>query len=240
VVHRVARGLFNDAYAPITSSLGFLRLPLDEATRALATWRRSLYGKVDVSETGEPFPECLHRLEPLVAGARPREMLVATRSPWTAYFDCSLLGTDAFSAIGYLASTEHVNGVTVGLVPDTIRPDGTGRYGAVQLSLYGPKADNLLGCERVIEAVNDGGTWTFETVGEPKEFEELSAYKRRRIPDRFTPDMLIRYCQALGIDLANPDFYDGSVLLTSPVIMPPAPRQMTLEEVRRIRHAEED
>ena len=41
------------------------------------------------------------------------------------------------------------------------------------------------------------------------EFEELGAYVKRRIRDRFTPDMLKRYCAALGWDI------DPSTLFSS-------------------------
>jgi hypothetical protein len=60
---------------------------------------------VKVSRPDEGFPEILHRLEPLIGGARPRELLVAA-GEWTAYFDCLVQGTDAVSAIGH----RHVPG----------------------------------------------------------------------------------------------------------------------------------
>jgi len=66
--------LLSERYAPITSSLGFLRVSLDEAVDALAGWRRSLVdGMVSVEDAG-PFPEYLRRQEPLIGGARPREL----------------------------------------------------------------------------------------------------------------------------------------------------------------------
>jgi len=66
--------LLSERYAPITSSLGFLRVSLDEAVDALAGWRRSLVdGMVSVEDAG-PFPECPRRQEPLIGGARPREL----------------------------------------------------------------------------------------------------------------------------------------------------------------------
>ena len=78
--------LLSERFAPITSSIGFLRLSLDEAADALVQWRRSLVnGRVSAEEAG-PFPDCLSLLEPLIGGARPRELIVEAHRGWTAYF----------------------------------------------------------------------------------------------------------------------------------------------------------
>jgi hypothetical protein len=90
--------LLSERFAPTTSSIGFLRLDLDEAIEALATWRRSVVrGGVSAEQVEATFPECLRSLEPLTGGVRPRELLVEASGGWTAYFDCSLQGTDAVS-----------------------------------------------------------------------------------------------------------------------------------------------
>jgi len=88
------RTLLDEQYAPITSSFGFIDAALERVTDALVTWRTSLRRpeQVQVERLQESFPGVLHRLEPLTAGATPRELLVATRSSWTAYFDCGLRG----------------------------------------------------------------------------------------------------------------------------------------------------
>lgn len=235
MLHSVATGLFDDEYAPVTSSIGFLKLRLDRAAEALEEWRRSLYLTVQATTIEESFPQSLYRLDPLVGGSRPRELLVETRGAWTAYFDCLLTGTDTYSTIGYLSDTLAIEGVGISLVPNTVRPNGTGRFGAVQFSLYDPVHG-----ARVVEATNDGDRWDFTACGTPRDFEEQSAYTRRRVRDRLTPDMLIRYCLALGIDLSNPAFYGPrAVLFTSSVAMPPNVRTSTIAEVRRSRRTEE-
>jgi hypothetical protein len=235
MVHTLGTGLFDDEYAPVTSSIGFLRLPLDRAAEALGTWRRSLYRGVQATTIDEPFPQSLYRLDPLVGGARPRELLVETRGPWTAYFDCLLTGTDTFSTISYLSETLAIEGLGIRLVPNTVKPNGTGRYGAVQFSLYDPVHGT-----RVVEAINDGDRWDFANYGTPRDFEDQSAYLHRRVRDRLTPDMLIRYCLALDIDVANAAFYGPSAfLLTSSVELPPLVRTRTIAEVRHSRQTEE-
>jgi len=49
--------------------------------------------------------------------------------------------------------------------------------------------------------------WSFSESGEVQPFEEVDQYKKRMIQERFTVDMLERYCKALGIELNRADFY---------------------------------
>src|SRR3970282_875427 len=78
--------------------------------------------------------------------------------------------------------------------------------------------------------------WRLAANGTVQPFEEVDAYGSRRVRDRFTSEMLERYCQALGIDVFNPGFYGpGSVFMESEV--PTAPGAvggavMTLREVQ--------
>ena len=84
------RTFMDDRFAPITSSVGYLRLSIGETADALAGWRRRNGISAAVEKVSDGFPSCLHVLEPLVGGARPRELLVSANKDWTAYFDCSL------------------------------------------------------------------------------------------------------------------------------------------------------
>lgn len=54
---------------------------------------------------------------------------------------------------------------------------------------------------RLIRTLRDDSRWEFYQQGEPMHFEDSSAYERRRIRDRFTPDMLRSYCAALGWEI---------------------------------------
>ena len=55
--------------------------------------------------------------------------------------------------------------------------------------------------------MNDGGRWLFSVNGKEQSFEEADKYRSRRISDRFTDEMLERYCRALDIDIFNEDLY---------------------------------
>lgn len=72
--------------------------------------------------------------------------------------------------------------------------------------ICGPDGDSW-GHVRSIGAVNDGGRWTFDLVGEPQDFEDEANYIARRKRDRFTSTLLQQYCRAMGVDLFNPDLY---------------------------------
>jgi hypothetical protein len=61
----------------------------------------------------------------------------------------------------------------------------------------------------------EGGKWSFEANGTVQSFEETTMYHKRRVVDRFTPEMLKRYCYALGILVDVPDFYQTPALLVA-------------------------
>jgi hypothetical protein len=232
------RTLLNDRFAPITSSPGYLKLGLDDAVAALAAWRRRLSrGRpVSVEEVTDPFPECLHRLEPLTGGVRPRELLVEASKGWTAYFDCSLRGTDAVSTVGYLTEAAGCQGLSIRAVPHTLGQPGPrhGQMGAVQFEMFGPLKTDFLNYIRTVHASFDGSHWVFDAVGTPQDFEEIDSYQAPRVRDRFTSEMLDRYCRALGLDVFNPQAYGPrAVLVRAEVQVPPTGKVMTLDEVQR-------
>jgi hypothetical protein len=71
--------------------------------------------------------------------------------------------------------------------------------------------------ERAIVAMNDGGSWLFSADGIEQPFEELGSYKGRRIADRFTDQMLERYCEALGIKLFDEAFYGSKAAVVNTI-----------------------
>ncbi len=231
------RTLLGEQYAPITSSPGFLQLGLEDAARALAIWRQSLTpGGVRTEEVSGGFPACLHRLEPLTGGARPRELLVETSGGWTAYFDCSLQGTDAVSAIGHLSQAAGCQGLAIRVHPHTAGLPGLrhGGYGSMQFALFGPLRTDFLNYVRTVNADFDGSRWVFGAHGTPQWFEETGTYQAPRVRDRFTSAMLERYCQALGLDVFNShDYGPRAILVRSHAAVPPNGMVLSLADVQR-------
>ncbi|WP_040493075.1 hypothetical protein [Ilumatobacter nonamiensis] len=205
--------LASERWAPTTSSIGFLELPLDEAVDALETWRRSLYPSVTTSRL-VGIENGFARLEPLMGGCRPREMLTSMGPSWTAYFDCGLRGTDAVSTIGHLSSTVRCQGVAVRCVPHTsAHGDRPARLGAVQFEMFGPVPTDFLNYVRTISVAHTGSRWRFDANGTVQAFEETDRYSSRKIRDRFTSEMLEAYCGALGIQVFDLDAYGPDVVM---------------------------
>jgi len=81
------------------------------------------------------------------------------------------------------------------------------------------------GSYRAINLMKDI-SWKFYEVGEPLPFEEFERYNEKLARNRFTPDMLERYCQQVGIDFFNEDFYmpSGSEAIIIETVRPVRPR----------------
>ncbi len=169
-----------------------------------------------------------------MTGSWPRELLVSL-GDWTAYFDCSLFGTDTQPVISYLCRELHCRGLTTKAVPHTIGTSTTGRGqpGIVAFQLVGPAPATFLNFIRGVSVAYDG-KWVFSAVGPEQPFEELEAYTAPRVRDRFNSDMLERYCLALGVDAFNGAAYGPeTVLIRSQVVMAEDQMSKSLEEAQR-------
>lgn len=228
--------VLDDEFAPVTSSIGFLRAPIRDAAEALRRWRSDIHGAASVAWVDGGLEGNLHRLEPLTGGVRPRELLVATGNPeWSALFDCGVQGGDQTTTVGYLSRTMLTQGVVVVSIPDV--PAGTGsteRFGARQFEMFGPLATDFLNYVRTLSLVRDGARWRFDANGTVQDFEDVEAYKRRRMTERLTPPMLSQYASALGLAPFDAGFYTGpSALVTNSASPPAGALVLGISEARR-------
>ncbi|MFY0571479.1 hypothetical protein ACN28E_47670 [Archangium lansingense] len=231
--------LLDDRWAPVTSTMGFLETSAEHAARAFAAWQGGLLAPrgiaVEAHPVSGPLEQALSALLPLTGPERRRHLFMPTCSSWTAYVDNARGGTDAMSAMSYMAQTLGCRGLRVVAVPNTIRKD-KGRYGAVMLEVYGSHRTDWLNYVRAVSASNDGGRWVFDQFGEPFPFEKLEQYQARRMRERFTFDMLKGYLRHLGLSPFEEDFYlpQGAfawlVEKTGPVV--PTHKEYTLAEAR--------
>lgn len=230
------RTLLSDRFAPITSRVGFLEVPLDAAAAGFESWQRSLNPALRVTRPDSGFPGVLLELQPLTSGTRARRLLVEAGPKWTAYFDCSLRGTDAVSTIGHLSRLLMCQGLAINSTPHMVGQPGVvnGRAGAVQFELFGPLKTDFINYVRTVSDIFDGRKWRFDANGVEQAFEETDAYTARSVRDRFTSEMLERYCQALGVDVFNPAFYGPRAVLFATDVVPPAGSQvMSLDETQQ-------
>jgi len=232
----MVKPLLGNRLAPITFTCAFLENALDDTVKAYAGWHKKLGNRVRKSNVAGDLGDMLLRLAPL-ANPQDKYLFVETVSGWTALFVNGAGGADVSSPGGYLCELCNCRGIAVQCIPDRSlpgHPAGLQIYGAVIFRCFGPEPTGVSivrNVERVVSAMNDGGTWRFVTEGPVQPYEELEAYARRRVVDRFTPDMLERYCQARGIDFFNPAFYGtrGTVFHHR---YSRVPHLMTLEEAQ--------
>src|SRR5215471_4914625 len=100
--------LYDDAFAPITSEIGFLDTDLAAAIDLFMRWQSGIMEPLGIRLAQRPvtgsLSEAFQALLPLT-GPRPRRFLfLPTTTTWLSIFDNSSSGTDAFSVPSYLAS----------------------------------------------------------------------------------------------------------------------------------------
>lgn len=103
----------------------------------------------------------------------------------TAYLDCSLTSTDADTAVGQFCLDLGCTGVTATAIrtPSGTGLEDPGRYGAVQMSLYGTLRTDFLNQMRTISIAHDDSGRRFEADETLQDFDDLDACTRRRIRD---------------------------------------------------------
>ena len=193
-------GLFEARYPGWTACFGFLDATVDQVlTAATRGGTRDIEAWEDARTLENIF----------AAGISSPNILAPTRSSWLGIFDYNMRSHDYVAQL--LSKDAGCTAVVVWL-SDTNR----------RLDIYDSGR-----ATRHIQASDQDGRWEFDQSGEPLPFEDLEAYQRRRVRDRFTPEMLEAYCAALGLRPFDPDFYlasgivhydDEPVPLLSPVL----------------------
>lgn len=209
--------VFDDEFAPVFSEIGFLECDAAVAASAYMDWQSPIQAKRNVvlksSNISGGLRDKILSLLPLTTIERRRALFLPTNSQWTAYLDNGALGTDAFSAVSYLAKLLNCRGVrsvSKSDVSEEKSKSGRHQYGGTVLELYAPLPvpGSQLNTLRSIYAMNDGGRWEFGANGDVQEFEDMSHYKKRRIQDRFNADILAQYLSSLGIDVFSHQYYE--------------------------------
>ncbi|WHU48644.1 hypothetical protein QNM97_06505 [Gordonia sp. L191] len=228
--------LLDGRFAPITWTIGFFKAPTATVAHALEDWRVELYGRRNVESVvvGGGLSAMLTQVEPLVRGYTPPELLVPTRNTeWTAYFAGGFSGADE-APIGVLAREIPCEAVMVHLVPECKPSDPSRRpNGGRSIVLMADHQTDWLNYVRSVWVGQDGNRWSFEQQGDPLPFEDVSAYQRRRVKDRFTEDMLVDFSANLGqYPMDEQSYSQQGVLLRTRLEAKASAYSMTLAEAR--------
>jgi hypothetical protein len=227
--------LFGNELAPLTLLIGFLEAPIATILDAYLHWIEPHFTQITTCATTVDLKDSLRRLEPLSTPPR-RFLLFSTDSKWTAYFDNGTNGPDPFPPIGYLAERVGCRGLVVTCIPHSLRMDAgkeRGTYGAVRFELFGPSQRGFLNRERSVGIVYDE-KWRFEDEGTVQPFEDVSRYTADRVADRFSPEMLDRYCNALGVRAFDEHYYTGPgwlIAIGDP--LPSESKRLSLDEAKQ-------
>lgn len=194
---------------PLGTGVTFVELPFDNSVEEYRQWGQLWESPPTFAELGSrPILELMAELLPLQQPYK-RRLLVGTTSGWTAVFDNDQSGGDPFPPT-LLATARGVRAVAATHAPET-----QSQVPATQFHLFGPTGEPPLMYVRTVDVgIFDSGRWQFLTSGSAQPYEDLEAYSRRRIRDRFTREMLLMYLSALGIQADDPNFYTVGVLAT--------------------------
>jgi hypothetical protein len=205
--------LLNNDFAPVTFRFGFVEASFPTFCDAFERWQKDMDAKfgtrTEFRSVVAPLAATLLSLEPLTTPL-DRYLLVETRSQWTAIFANGLRVNDVFSPVSCIPTVLKCRGLEVGSAPDLShlgRKKGIRTWGHTLFALYGPEKTDWLNRIRHLSVSNDVGGWSFSANGELQHFEEPDQYAKRTIRECFTPEMLERYCRALGIELNDSEFY---------------------------------
>ncbi len=208
------RTLTDDRYAPVTEAFGFLDAPMGQVAEFVRDWRQRLGHEVSTYSIDDSFPESLRRLEPLTVATQVRELFLRTTGTWTAYFVNGAPAPDPWSPTMVIAKGLECRALVVGCASMAAPSGEPARVPAnVRMDLLGPESQSILYSVRGIQVAWDGSRYVFVASGQAQPFEEPSRYLARRVVDRFTPELLDRYAQALGIRIFDQSFYDHTGIL---------------------------
>jgi len=232
------KALLENKFAPITFTCGFIEYPFAKLSQAFARWQNELDAKfgtqTELSRFRASLSDALLRLEPLTTPL-DRYLWIETRSDWSAIFSNGLRVNEWASPVSDVSTVLKCRGLETVFIPDRSNrkvKEGLRVYGAVAFTLYGPDKTDWLNRIRYVALTNDVGGWEFVADGEVQPYENIEAYQKRRVVDRFTIEMLQSYCAALGIELFDANFYGGQCLLSHTKRTTPPGPTMSISEAR--------
>jgi hypothetical protein len=203
---------FLERFVPVTTGFAFLEFPFRRLCDAMLEREKAvnaMWGfpfKVKAERIRAPLDQKLEHLLPLTVPVPTRLLLIETRSDWVAWLENKARSPDPGSQPRYMGRQLRARRLSL-MISQEI-PDQN--IGSTQFIFEDDTRAPAL--TRTIAAHKES-RWEFSEHGPRLPFEEVEAYSARRIKDRLTPEMVERYCGHFGIELFDPDFYDGEGFL---------------------------
>jgi hypothetical protein len=198
--------LFGNQYVPLTFSTAFLEADLVAAAQALCRFPTNNPMR-KMSQVSGYIGDLLLQMQPVTEPAT-KQLVIETKSSWSAVFENGIRGADVGSAVYCITKEIGCRGLMITSIPDRPFQGGRGVYGAIKFTAFDQNGNEI----RHIHVLNDG-PWKFFMEGGPLPFERVDRYAMKRIRDRLTPDMLDEYCRAIGVRPFDPDFYGDTAYL---------------------------
>ena len=202
--------IFDPNFYPVNTSVGFIKRPMNVVAEFQIGWDQRVYDKLNIEDAVKysmnTTKELVDSLFPLTMPQVTRVLMIEPAEGWTIYLNNSANGTD-LSGLSYIAQqleATAVRATSVLISRDIGFEINSPHAGSTCLEIY--KFDNIENPEkRIIRSINEDGAWAFETEGNPLAFEDVSAYSRKKIKDRFNKDLLLHYLTLAGVPFQTND-----------------------------------
>lgn len=200
---------FQRRFNPVSSSICFVNAPIEKIAPFWLKWNNDIFcelgWQVKFEEINGTLEDKLLALLPLNGR---KNLLTETGDGGVAYFANHPSSPAIECEPGLWCETFKLRQIWI--MCDDIKPGDA--IGSVQFNYFDYAVTPRK--QRIVYAYKDG-RWSFNQHWEPLPFEDLEAYKEKRIRDRLTPEMVERYCQEFGINPYDTDFYKGRAYIMS-------------------------
>lgn len=218
-------------WQPVTHDFGLVEASAEAAAAAFASGLRDGDIETVARRVTGSLNEALAALLPLSVQMQ-RALLLGTHSDWTAFFRGGIRGSDPSFTMCWLAGRLRKRTMRVCLQE---RPPWKACIWEVYEPSSAPDAIHGGRARRTLAALNDGGRWMFEEVGERFAFEQGERYALPRRRDRFDHTLLRAYLMQFGLRPFEDAFYRpgagcGALVVEQVAAWPQAP-QDSLDEV---------
>ena len=198
-------------YQPVTWYIGVIEASPESVAEIIQPKYIPIEQLDGIYQEKKPVDQGLSSLVPI--GDLTKFVLVETIDGRTVLFNNFLSGAvelPTWSAAEGLG----VSGYHICNIPNTISKDQrSGAWGAREIEYRTTETPFNQEPKFGIHLINDAGRWCFYRYGEKQPFENEKVYKSYRKTDRFTQEMLIDYCKALGIPVYDRNFYSDKYIL---------------------------